>query len=145
MTVSLPALIACAALLGGCAASGPTHQSMEASLPALKADHGRVYFYRPAGMLGAAVQPAIRLDGVVVGESTPNGYFYVDTRAGGHEAATSTGVANKLPFMLDKGETKYIRTRIQRSLIVGHVLPELVGADEARKEIANASFTGAAR
>lgn len=145
MNFSLPTLLACAALLSGCAASGPTYQSMEAALPALKPGQGRVYFYRPAGVVGAAVQPALRFDGVVVGQSRPNGFFFVDTGAGSHEAATGVEASHKLAFVLDKGETRYVRTKVQMGLIVGHVLPELVGAQEARKELANASFTGAAR
>lgn len=145
MNFSLPALLACAVLLSGCAASGPTYHAVQASLPALKPGHGRVYFYRPAGVVGAAVQPALRLDGVVVGQSRPNGFFFVDTGAGSHEAASGVEASHKLAFVLDQGETRYVRTKVRMGLIVGHVLPELVGADEARKELANAHFTGASR
>ncbi len=139
------ALIASAILLTGCAASGPTHQSMEASIPALKADMGRVYFYRPNSMVGAAVQPAIKLDGAVVGESKPGGFFYVDTTTGSHEAATSTEATNKVSFVLDKGEVKYVRTKVSMGLMVGHVVPELVSADDAKKELGALSYTGAAK
>lgn len=137
------ALIVSAALLTGCAASGPTHKSMAASIPTLKADQGRVYFYRNNSMLGAAVQPLIKLDGAVVGESKPGGFFYVDTNTGSHEASTSTEATNKVGFVLDKGEVKYVRTKIQMGLLVGHAVPELVSANEATKELSETSYTGA--
>jgi hypothetical protein len=144
MKLFASALISSAILLTGCAATGPTHQSMEASIPTLKADMGRVYFYRASSMMGAAVQPSIKLDGAAVGESKPGGFFYVDTSAGSHEAATSTEATNKLTFVLDKGEVKYVRTKVTMGLMAGHVVPELVSADEAKKEIATLAYTGAA-
>lgn len=144
MKISALALIALVATLTGCAASGPTHKSMESSIPALTADQGRVYFYRPSSMVGAAVQPNITLDGAVVGESKPGGFFYVDAKPGSHEAAASTEAENKLTFVLDKGETKYVRTKVNMGFMVGRVVPELVGADEAKKEIAETSYTGQA-
>lgn len=144
MKLSVLALITSAALLTGCAASGPTHKSMSASIPALKADQGRVFFYRNNSMLGAAVQPAIKLDGAVVGESKPGGFFYVDTNTGSHQAMTSTEATNKVSFVLDKGEVKYVRTKIQMGLLVGHAVPELVSADVANKELGELSYTGGA-
>lgn len=65
-------------------------------------------------------------------------------RAGSHEAATSTEVSNKLSFVIDQGEVKYVRTKVSMGVMVGHVVPELVGADEAQKEIASLSYNGAA-
>jgi hypothetical protein len=132
------------AALAGCAASGPKFAQQEASMPKLKPEQGRVYFYRVDSMLGAAMQPQVTLDGAAVGKSQPGGYFYVDTGAGSHEAATSTEVTNKLSFVVDKGEIKYVRTKVSMGLMVGHVVPELVGAEEAQKEIASLSYNGAA-
>ncbi|QJE00374.1 DUF2846 domain-containing protein [Massilia forsythiae] len=137
-------MLALAIALTGCA-SGPKFADQEASTPKLGAEQGRVYFYRTNSMLGAAIQPQVSLDGAAVGKSQPGGYFYVDTKAGNHEAATSTEVSNKLSFVIDKGETKYVRTKTSMGLMVGHVVPELVGADEAQKEIATLSYTGAAK
>lgn len=131
-----------AAALTGCAASGPTHTQMSSSIPALNADAGRVFFYRNASMLGAGIQPDIKLDGAVVGESKPGGFFYVDTAAGSHEALTSTEATNKLSFVLDKGEVKYVRTSVSMGLLVGRVVPELVSANEAKKELGELSYTG---
>lgn len=140
--VSLAA-IAAAAVLTGCAATGPKFSQQEAAMPKLAAEQGRVYFYRVDSMLGAAVRPSVKLDGAAVGDSVPGGYFFVDAAAGNHEAATSTEATNKLTFVLDKGEIKYVRTKVQMGLLAGHVIPELVSADEAQKELPSLSFTGA--
>jgi hypothetical protein len=47
--------------------------------------------------------------------------------------------------VVDKGETKYVRTKVSMGVLVGHVVPELVSADEAQKELATLSYTGGAQ
>lgn len=135
------AILSLAIVLTGCA-SGVKHKDMAASIPAVKADQGRVYFFRSASMFGAAIQPNIMLDGKVVGESKPGGFFYIDTAAGNHEVSTSTEVEKKLTFTLDKGEVKYVKTSPSLGLMVGRVIPELVSPREAEKELADLSFIG---
>lgn len=142
MKFSAFAVIAFAAALTGCAASGPKHKDIASTIPALKADQGRVYFYRNASMVGGALSPSINLDGKAVGESKQGGFFYVDTGTGSHEAMTSTEVSNKVSFVLDKGEVKYVRTKVAMGIMVGHVVPELVSAEEAKKELSDLSYTG---
>jgi hypothetical protein len=131
-----------ALVLAGCAASGPKFAQQEASTPKMGADKGRIYFYRTDSMMGGAIRPQVMLDGATVGKSQPGGYFYVDAAPGSHEAVTSTEATNKVSFALDKGEVKYVRTKVSMGLMVGHVVPELVGADEAQKELATLSYTG---
>jgi Protein of unknown function (DUF2846) len=140
-------LIAITVVLGltGCAASGPKLAEMQSSMPTLKADQGRVYFYRASGLVGAGLQPSVMLDGSAVGDSKPGGFFYVDTNAGSHEAVTSTEVSNKVTFALDKGEVKYVRTKATMGVLVYRIVPELVGQDEAKKEMAELSYTGATK
>jgi len=65
-------------LLAACATSGPKFSEMTASMSPAKPDIGRIYFYRTT-VLGAAVQPSVRLNGEVVGKAVPNGFFYVDS------------------------------------------------------------------
>lgn len=136
------ALIGATIALAGCAASGPKFAAMEASAPKLKADQGRVYFYRNGGFMGAAIQPAVVLDGAEVGTSKPGGYFYADVNPGSHVAMTSTEATNKVSFVLAKGEVKYVRTAPSFGLMVGHIVPELVSADEATKELSELSYIG---
>lgn len=139
------AVIGAVIALTGCAASGPKFSAMQASTPAVNADQGRVYFYRKDSMFGAALQPAVIMDGAEVGKSQPGGYFYVDAASGSHEASTSTEATNKVSFVLEKGEVKYVRTAPSIGLLVGRVVPELVNADEANKELNDLSYTGKAK
>ncbi|WEF31277.1 DUF2846 domain-containing protein [Pseudoduganella chitinolytica] len=135
--------IALLAALTGCAATGPKFADQQVSTPKLTAEQGRVYFYRVNSFVGGALRPDIKLDGAAVGQSKPGGYFYVDAAPGAHEAQTSTEATNKLTFVLDKGETKYVRTSVSMGVLVGHVKPELVGQEEALKELSELSYIGA--
>lgn len=142
MKLSIIALLGAVAVLSGCAASGPKMTEMASSIPVLKSDQGRVFFYRKDSMLGAALQPSINFDGRVVGDSKPGGFFYVDAAAGSHEATTTTEVSNKVSFVLASGEVKYVRTAPSMGVLVWHITPTLVGADEAKAELATLSYTG---
>jgi len=135
-------MIAIVAALTGCAATGPKFAAQESQTPKLTADKGRVYFYRVDSMLGKALQPEVQLDGTVVGKSQPGGYFYVDAQPGSHEAQTTTEATNKVSFVLDKGEVKYVRTKVSFGVMVGRVIPELVSSEEAAKELQDLSYTG---
>ena len=141
---SVCASLTAVVVLAGCAASGPKISEMRASMPQLRPDQGRIFFYRNSSMLGAAMQPNIMLNGRVVGESKPGGFFYVDEAAGPKEVATSTEVERKLTFTLDRGQTRYVRTAIGMGLAVGRVYPELVDHATAEKELQETSYTGAA-
>jgi hypothetical protein len=142
MTFRRLAMLAFAAALTGCAATGPKFAQQESSMPTLAAEKSRVYFYRTDSFVGGGLRPQVMLDGATVGKSAPGGYFYVDTTAGSHAASTSTEVTNTLNFVVNKGETKYVRTKVSMGVLVGHVVPELVTPDEAQKELASLSYTG---
>lgn len=129
---------AAAAAVAGCA-SGPKYAEMKSSIPTLAADQGRVIFYRTA-VLGAAVQPEVRLNGVAVGSAVPNGFFWVDRPAGSYEVSTSTEVERKLTFTLDKGQVRYVRLNISIGLLVGRIIPELVDNATGEKEIVDLSY-----
>ena len=61
------ALICLAIGLTGCA-SGVKYKDMSSSIAPVKSDQGRVYFYRVSSMVGAAIQPDIKLDKTAVGQ-----------------------------------------------------------------------------
>jgi len=128
--------------LAGCA-SGVKYQSMADSIPALKGGQGRVYFMRSASMFGSAVQPEIRLNGEVVGTSRPGGFFFVDRPAGNYSAAASTETEKTLSFVLEAGETKYLRTSPSFGLLVGRIVIDLETPENALKELPSLSYTGA--
>jgi len=86
-------------LLAACATSGPKFSEMTAAMSTAGPDMGRIYFYRTT-VLGAAVQPGVRLNGEVVGKAVPNGFFYVDCPPGNYQVATETEVERMLTFTL---------------------------------------------
>ncbi|HEX7908601.1 MAG TPA: DUF2846 domain-containing protein [Paraburkholderia sp.] len=130
-------------LLAACA-SGPTFHDVAGSIPTLDANLGRLYFLRSASVLGAAIQPEIRLNGQVVGRSTPGGFFYVDEPPGTYTVVTTTEVERKISFDLTAGQTRYVRTAVGFGVLVGHVTPSLVWPDSAEAEIQDLHYTGAA-
>lgn len=138
------ALAAAAAALGSGCATGVKHSDMAAGMPSLKAGEGRIYFFRSSSMMGAAVQPEIRLNGQKVGESKPGGFFYVDRPAGNHVASTSTETEKTVSFTLQPGETKYIRSSVSMGLMVGRIVLELESPEKARAELGSLSYTGVA-
>lgn len=133
--------IAACLLLSACATSGPKFSEMTASMGASKPDMGRIYFYRTT-VLGAAVQPEVRLNGEVVGKAVPNGFFYADRPAGNYQVATETEVERKLTFTLEPGQVRYVKLNISMGLFVGHVYGELVDEAKGQAEIADTRYTG---
>lgn len=137
--LALAAALVGTALVTGCA-SGPKFSEMSSSIPAMKAGEGRVYFFRDGSMFGAAIQPDIRLNNVVVGESKPGGFFYVDRPAGSFAAAASTETEKTVSFTLDAGETKYVRTAPSFGVMVGRIVLTLEEPDKAKAEIEKLSY-----
>lgn len=135
------AAIALVAGLAGCA-SGVKYQDMASGIPSLKAGQGRVYFLRSSSMFGAAVQPDIRLNGEVVGESKPGGFFFVDRPAGNYTAAAATETEKVATFTLRAGETKYLRTSPSFGVLVGRIVVELEDPKQALAELPSLSYTG---
>jgi hypothetical protein len=139
--LSLAAVVALAAL-GGCAASGAKYQEVASAMPGLKSGEGRVYFLRSSSIVGAALQPHIRLNGQVVGVSKPGGFFYVDRPAGSYTAAAATETEKSASFALQSGETKYLRTSPSIGILVGRIVVEIESAEKAMAELPSLSYTG---
>lgn len=133
-------LIGCVAVFTGCA-SGPKFAEMKSSIPALDASQGRIYFYRTA-VVGAAVQPSVKLNGESVGKAVPKGFFYIDRAPGNYTVETSTEVTRRLSLTLDPGQARYVRLNIALGFFVGHVYPELVETATGEKEILKCGYAG---
>ncbi len=124
----------------GCA-SGPTYEEYSSAIdPPLPLD-GRIYIYR-TDAFGAAVQPAVMVNGEEVGKANPKSFFYVDRLAGKYEVSVSTKAARSLSLTLDDGEVKYVRLDVKLGLVVGHI--ELVLVDKAvgEQELKSMNYTG---
>jgi len=128
-------------VMTGCATTGPRFSEMTASLANLPSDTGRIYIYRSSSF-GAAVQPEVKLNGEVVGQSVPYGFFYVDKKPGNYEVMTSTEVDRKLSMTLESGQTRFVRLSISFGFFVGHVYPELVEDEIGRQEIQDLRYIG---
>lgn len=128
-------------MLVGCATTGPKFSEFAPTISNLAPDTGRIYIYRPSSA-GAAVQPAVKLNGEAIGDAISWGFFYVDRKPGNYEIMTSTEVDRKLSLTLDKGQTRYVRLNISIGFFVGHVYPELVENEEGLKEIGDCRYIG---
>ena len=141
--VSLALFAAALLLLGGCATSttGPMYMQFKPSEPKLEPTNGRIYLYRTS-MLGAAVQPPVKVNDEVVGSSQPRGFFFVDRKPGEYVISTTTEVERKLSLTLEAGQTRYVRLNISIGFFVGHVYPELVDNAAGEREIKACHYTG---
>ena len=133
-------LIAVVAVLSGCA-TGPKYAEVRNTIPTLSPEQGRIFIYRTTA-IGAAVQPAVKLNGENVGSAKPKGFFYVDRPPGNYEISTSTEVKRTLSLTLDKAQTRHVRLNMAWGFFVGHCYPELVEPDQGEKELEKCSFTG---
>lgn len=86
---ALASAIGITVLMAGCA-SGVKYSEMASTIPTIKQDQGRVYFFRSSSLIGAALQPDIKLNSEVVGQSKPGGFFFVDRPAGKYVVSTAT-------------------------------------------------------
>ena len=84
-----------AALLAGCATSGVTYADLQPKLAAPAEGQGRIFIYRTA-IVGAAVQPAVKVNDAVVGSAVPRGFIYLDRPAGDYMITTATEVTRTL-------------------------------------------------
>lgn len=127
-----------ALLFSGCA-SGPKYSVVASTFPSLAPQRGRIYFYRPSA-LGAAVQPDIKLNGEKVGTAKPHGFYFVDRDPGNYEVTAATETEKKLTFVLEPGQERYVRLKIQMGVFVGRIVPELVDKQEAHGEMRELSY-----
>jgi hypothetical protein len=133
----------CAALpLVAACAGGPTFTEMHASEPALAADSGRIYFYRESTMMGAALQPSVKIDGTAVGDAVPGGYFYVDRPAGTYKVSTTTEKEEDIDVKLAAGQIRYVRFDIGMGVFVGHIIPSIIDPDQGANDIKDCHYTG---
>jgi hypothetical protein len=124
----------------GCA-SGIKYGEFQPTMPNQDPETGRIFFYRPSAF-GAALRPDVMLNNEKVGEAIAHGFFYVDRQPGEYQLVTSTEVERKLSFVLDKGQSRYVRFSTSFGFFVGHVYGELVEPDVGMKEIQDCKYTG---
>jgi len=129
--------------LSACA-SGMKFTEMKPSLSPTTQEMGRIFFYRPV-TLGAALQPDILVNGKKVGDSVAWGFFHIDRIPGNYEVVTSTEVERKVSFVLEKGQTRYIRFSVNMGFFAGHVYGDLVDQATALPELEDCKYAGQAQ
>jgi hypothetical protein len=133
-------LILFAVALTACA-SGPKFTEVNPTLTSESPNMGRIFFYRPSSF-GAALQPDVMLNDEKIGQAVSWGFFYVDRPAGNYECVTSTEVERKVSFILEPGQTRYVRFSVSFGFFVGHVYGELVDDSVGIKEIKDCKYIG---
>lgn len=133
-------LVLLAAVVSGCA-SGPKYSEIKDSIPALDPEQGRIFFYRPSS-IGAAIQPNILVNGSVVGEMVPLGFFYVDRSPGNYVVTASTESEATLQLMLQANQTQYVKGSISIGILVGRPNLTLVDRMNALIEMQDLGYAG---
>ena len=128
--------------LAACAGSGATFSATHLAEPTIQKTFGRIYFYRSGTFAGSAIQPAVMIDGVKVGEAVPGGYFYVDEPVGPHEISTTTETEKYIKTTVGPGETRYVRLEVDWGYVVARVTPILVWPDQGLSEIQDLHYLG---
>ena len=131
-------LILFAVVLSACA-TGPKFTEVNPDLASESPSMGRIFFYRPSSF-GAALQPNVMLNDEKVGKAISWVFFYVDRPAGSYECVTSTEVERKLSFILEPGQTRYVRFSVNFGFFVGHVYGELVDDSVGLEEIKDCKY-----
>ncbi|MBI4621431.1 MAG: DUF2846 domain-containing protein [Desulfobacterales bacterium] len=134
-------LVVTVSFLASCATTGPKFLEYQTQMASSKPELGRIYFYRPSSF-GAALRPDVLLNGEKVGEAIAWGFFYIDRPPGEYVAVTSTEVTRKASFILEKGQTRYIKFSVSMGFFVGHVYGKLVDESVALSEIRDCRYTG---
>lgn len=127
-------------MLVGCA-SGPTYNEVAGTIEPTPQGEGRIYIYRTTAF-GAAIRPAIRLDGEIVGKAIPKGFFYIDRPAGTYQISASTEAKRSLSLNLEAGDQKYVRLEIKMGVFAGHVKPVLVDSAIGQEELKKTKYIG---
>jgi Protein of unknown function (DUF2846) len=124
----------------GCA-SGPKFSEIQSKIPEIKSGDGRIFVYRDS-VFGAAIQPKVYVNGMEVGTSQSNGFFFVDRPSGEYKISAATEVERSLSLALAPNETKYVRSYMSFGILAGRINFELVNAAGGQAAIQGLSFTG---
>ena len=131
--LALSALSASALFFASCA-SGPSYSEVSKTLPPVANGKERVFIYR-ATSFGAAIKPAVKIDGQVVGKSRGQGFIYSDQKPGTHDISIRTEYNHKNTIQVKPGQPTFVRCHVTPGLLAAHVLPNQVDAATGEEEI----------
>jgi hypothetical protein len=139
-TKKLICAILSAGLLSACA-SGSSLSDSAVSIEPPAPGMTRITVYRDS-IFGAAIQPAVRVNGTETGRCQPNGVFYVDVPDGTHEVIAQGETTSRVVIDTDLYDQAYIKCSIGMGIIGGR--PQLVPVDAATggRDVQDLVFTG---
>lgn len=133
----LLAIAACSILSLASCASGPTYSEVKAKLPPIEKNHGRVFVYRPQpfAAAGAALRPAVKIDGQTVGTSESGGFLYSDQNPGKRTVSLSTEVTREAVVDVLPGKASFVECSMEMGLLVGRIKPVQVAPNAGESNI----------
>ena len=126
-------------LLAGCASvpmESKEKSDMVKKFTSPPGDKAGLYIYR-SGSFGGALKKDVWVDGVCIGETAPDVFFYEEV-AGGKEHKVSTESEfspNDLLLKTDSGQNYFVRQYIKLGVFVGGAGVELVDGDKGKEEV----------
>lgn len=133
-------VVVCMSVIAGCATGKTIQETKETTAP-IPEGMGRIVVYR-TGLLGAAIQPGISIDGTKTGSCQPNGAFLADVAPGDHVVSAKTEVMRETLVHVTAGESSYIRCSIGMGFIVGQPQLEVVSPGTGKLESEKLALTG---
>lgn len=126
-----------AAAAGAATEAAPAVEAAPAAAgEAATAATGRIVFFRPKKMMGAAISFKIREGEAVLGKLSNGSFISVDVPAGTHEYyAKSEGKDDTLALEVEPGETYYVMSTISMGVFAGQ--GNLAPSDQAAFDEAN--------
>ncbi len=128
------------ALVSGCASGVAVKDAPEATAPPARGQ-SRIVVYRD-GVMGAAVQPTVRVNGRETGTCTPNSAFFVDLEPGTHEVSAKTEVTRSTQVKAEANQTHYVKCSINMGFLVGRPNLAQIVSSSAQAEVAPLVFKG---
>lgn len=104
-------------------------------LPEQPADKGLIYVIRTKGLVGAAVQAKLAMDGRWVGVNRMENYFYIEADPGPHYFCLQAGGGDRdlLSLVIEKGKTYYLHQNFSMAGINLDLLEEEKGKEYVAK------------
>lgn len=126
--------------LSACATGESLSQS-SAAIPSVTKGKSRLVVYR-TGILGAAIQPKVLVDGQETDTCQPNKVFYVDVPAGRHTLSAKTEAQETLVVDATAGAATYIECTVTFGIVVGRPDLKIVDSSTGRSKIGKLVFSG---
>lgn len=109
------------------------HERKEFAIP--PQETAGLYIYRNSSF-GGALKKTVFVDGVVVGETAPMTYFYMDVKPGIHVLSTESEFSNNdLELNTQGGKNYFVRQYIKFGVFVHGANLELVPEEEGKQGV----------